>query len=160
MKQPRLPKWNQYFILYTLNFKCYPYFQRFFSVMIFISGNCSENYDVANNILKFPQPSNSSNIDCTWLITVPESNLVTIKFEKFHVEPSADCHIASISFFDGKDGTKSNQIGEKLCGNTIPNDFESRRNLIYISLESSNDSSLIDFELHYYVSSKFIYKTI
>ena len=124
--------------------------------MIFISGNCSENYEVTNNVLKFHQPSNSSNIDCTWLITVPESNLITVKFEKFHVEASTDCQNASISFFDVANGTKSKRIGEKICGNTIPNDFESRRNVLYISLQSSNDSSLIDFELHYDVSSKFI----
>ena len=123
--------------------------------MIFISGNCSENYDVANNVLKFHQPFNSSNMDCTWLITVPESKLVTVKFKKFHVEASEDCEKASISFFDGINGTKSNRIGEKICGNTIPNDFESRRNELYISLQSTNDISLIDFELHYDVSSKF-----
>ena len=129
-------------------------------MVIFISGNCTENYDAANNVLKFHQPSHSSNIDCTWLITVPDSNLVTIKFEKFHVESSTECQKASISFFDGVNGTKSKRIGEKLCGNTIPNDLESRRNELYISLQSTNGMSLIDFELHYYVSSKFICRMV
>ena len=125
-----------------------------FLVVIFISGNCSENYEVVNNVIKFHEPSTLSNLDCSWRITVPENKSVVATFKDFHIEASTECQNGFITFFDGANETENNGIGERLCGNTIPDDIATIGNELFISMKLLEITG-VNFELHYDVASKF-----
>ncbi|XP_074549445.1 cubilin [Halichoeres trimaculatus] len=59
------------------------------------------------------------NIDCVWVITVPNGELVQIDFEdEFYIEQSSSC---LYDYLELRDGSSSNDdLISRLCGNTRP----------------------------------------
>ncbi|XP_032366699.1 cubilin [Etheostoma spectabile] len=59
------------------------------------------------------------NIDCIWVITVPNGEAVQINFEDdFYIEPTVSC---SFDYLELRDGSTSNSgFIARLCGNTRP----------------------------------------
>uniref|UniRef100_A0A8C4D9G2 Cubilin n=1 Tax=Dicentrarchus labrax TaxID=13489 RepID=A0A8C4D9G2_DICLA len=59
------------------------------------------------------------NIDCIWVITVPNGEAVQIDFEdEFYIEPTASC---MYDYLEVRDGSTSNtDLISRLCGNTLP----------------------------------------
>uniref|UniRef100_A0A3Q3MXM2 Cubilin n=1 Tax=Mastacembelus armatus TaxID=205130 RepID=A0A3Q3MXM2_9TELE len=59
------------------------------------------------------------NIDCIWVITVPNGEAVQIDFEdEFYIEPTTSCVYDYLELRDGS--TTNAQLISRLCGNTRP----------------------------------------
>ncbi|XP_041824165.1 cubilin [Melanotaenia boesemani] len=58
------------------------------------------------------------NIDCIWVITVPNGEAVQIDFEDFYIEPVSSCSYDYLELRDGS--TLNSDLISRLCGNTRP----------------------------------------
>jgi len=125
------------------------------NVAIVVSGNCSQYFDVAGNHLNFriEPPYEFTKLDCVWTIKAPEDRSIIAVFENFQVEATENCNVASITLFDGAN-TTSTKIGEKICGNTLPDDETSTENnlLVHFQYNSAAQAQLntvLEFDLGY-----------
>ena len=127
---------------------------------IFVTGNCSQHFNVAGNLLNFriEPPHEFAKLDCVWNIKAPEDRSIIVTFEKFNIEATVNCDVASITIFDGAN-TTSTKIGEKICGNTLPDDETSSENNLlvhfqYKSAAQTQLNSVLEFDLRYKTAGK------
>ena len=127
---------------------------------IFVTGNCSQYFNVAGNLLNFriEPPYEFTKLDCVWKIKAPEDRSIIVTFEKFQIEATENCDVASITLFDGANITSS-KIGEKICGNTLPDDETSTENnlLVHFQYNSASQTQLnrvLEFDLRYKTAGK------
>lgn len=78
------------------------------------------DYDPPGYITSPNYPQNyPQNIDCIWVITVPNGEAVQIDFEdQFYIEPTASCGYDYLELRDGS--TSSSDLISRLCGSTQP----------------------------------------
>ena len=127
---------------------------------IVVTGNCSQYFDVAGNHLNFriEPPYEFTKLDCVWTIKAPEDRSIIATFENFQVEATENCNVASIALFDGAN-TTSTKIGEKICGNTLPDDETSTENnlLVHFQYNSAAQAQLntvLEFDFQYKTTGK------
>ena len=117
-----------------------------------ISSNCTGTYDEVTTTLKSPNISSVTltNPDCFWNIQAPVDKSIILSFVNFQVHSSANCENASLQIFDGQN-IHASRIGNKLCGNTLPNEMESRGQSLFLLYHSSVYSRADTFEISYEV---------
>ena len=127
---------------------------------IFVTGNCSEYFNVAGNLLNFriEPPYEFTKLDCVWKIKAPEDRSIIVTFEKFQIEATENCDVASITIFDGAN-TTSTKIGEKICGNTLPDDETSTENNLLVHFQYNSAAQIqlntvLEFDLRYKTAGK------
>ncbi|KAI4871253.1 hypothetical protein NFI96_019773 [Prochilodus magdalenae] len=76
-------------------------------------------------------PSNyPQNIDCVWIIKVPNGEAVQLDFEDFYIEPNTQCQF---DYLEVRDGVSSNaNLLAKLCGDSRPSTQHSTGSAMYL----------------------------
>ena len=81
---------------------------------------------------------------------MPIDKSIIITFISFQVKASDDCEDSSLQIFDGEH-TNGTEVGGKLCGTSLPEDFESHgRSVIMIftsNIANNTDKFTISYEI-------------
>ncbi|XP_061879370.1 CUB domain-containing protein 2 [Entelurus aequoreus] len=75
------------------------------------------------------------NIDCSWLIVVPEGSSVLLNFHHFELEFHAGCAYDHVKIYNGVPGDDGNLLGT-FCGDGAPPPFTSSWNVMSIIFHS------------------------
>ena len=79
---------------------------------------------------------------CDWLITVPESNVVRLSFDRFDLHWSSECSSDYVEVHDGS--SRYSRSEGRFCGSSLPADIFSTGRHMYVRFRS--DSSYSYFE--------------
>ncbi|XP_071106535.1 ovochymase-1-like [Haliotis cracherodii] len=88
-------------------------------------------------------------LDCRWVIQAPPGQAVTIHFNEFEVEFSANCSYDALVIYDGENTTSS--ILGNLCGIRKPHDLTSSGSDVLLTFTSDDAVGGIGFNLTYTV---------
>lgn len=72
----------------------------------------------------------TSNMDCTWLITVEQNRAVRLKFLYFELEGSGGCNFDYVAIYNG--GNLSSPLIGKFCGESLPPMIISKTNQLVV----------------------------
>ena len=109
-----------------------------------IVGSCdSTTFDNEEGIITTPNYPNPYPIDktCDWDLKGPKGMRIELKFENFELEYCHDLsfrtfeHNDHLAIYDGKT-SKSNRIGDLLCGSKIPSNIISTSNNVHLEWKS------------------------
>ncbi|TRY89102.1 hypothetical protein DNTS_004573 [Danionella cerebrum] len=91
-------------------------------------------------------PSNyPQNIECVWIITVPNGEAVQLDFEgDFYVEPHTGCLLDYIEVRDGP--TSDAALIDRLCGNSRPSTQHSTGTNMYIRFRTDSSVTHVGFK--------------
>ncbi|KAF7648099.1 hypothetical protein LDENG_00162070 [Lucifuga dentata] len=98
-------------------------------------------------------PSNyPQNIDCTWVIRVPNGEAVQIDFEdEFYIEPTSSC---SYDYLELRDGSTSNADPiARLCGNTLPPTQRSTGTSMFLRFRTDTSVTHKGFKAKYSIAT-------
>ncbi|XP_047205867.1 cubilin [Girardinichthys multiradiatus] len=92
------------------------------------------------------------NIDCIWVITVPNGEAVQIDFEEeFYIEPTASC---SFDFLELRDGSSLNSdLISRLCGSTRPSTQHSKGSSMLLRFRTDSSVTHRGFKATYSIAS-------
>nr|XP_046226989.1 cubilin [Scatophagus argus] len=92
------------------------------------------------------------NIDCIWVITVPNGEAVQIDFEdEFYIEPSVSC---MHDYLEVRDGSTSNaDLISRLCGNTQPSTQHSTGYSILLRFRTDSSVTHKGFKAKYSIGT-------
>ncbi|XP_054878715.1 cubilin isoform X1 [Poeciliopsis prolifica] len=92
------------------------------------------------------------NIDCTWVLTVPNGEAVQIDFEEdFYIEPTASC---SFDYLELRDGSSLNSdLISRLCGNTRPSTQHSKGSAMLLRFRTDRSVTHRGFKAKYSIAS-------
>ncbi|KAF4095682.1 cubilin isoform X1 [Onychostoma macrolepis] len=98
-------------------------------------------------------PSNyPPNIDCVWIITVPNGEAVQLDFENdFYIEAHTGCMYDYIEIRDGP--TSDAALMGRLCGNTRPSTQHSSGTTMYIRFRTDGSVTHIGFKAKYSIAT-------
>ncbi|KTF87440.1 hypothetical protein cypCar_00025640 [Cyprinus carpio] len=98
-------------------------------------------------------PSNyPQNIDCVWIITVPNGEAVQLDFESdFYIEAHTGCIYDYIEVRDGP--TSDAALIGRLCGNTRPSTQHSSGTTMYIRFRTDGSITHIGFKAKYSIAT-------
>uniref|UniRef100_A0A8C1I6Q0 Cubilin (intrinsic factor-cobalamin receptor) n=1 Tax=Cyprinus carpio TaxID=7962 RepID=A0A8C1I6Q0_CYPCA len=98
-------------------------------------------------------PSNyPQNIDCVWIITVPNGEAVQLDFEDdFYIEAHTGCMYDYIEIRDGP--TSDAALMGRLCGNTRPSTQHSSGTTMYIRFRTDGSITHIGFKAKYSIAT-------
>ncbi|XP_026057290.1 cubilin-like [Carassius auratus] len=98
-------------------------------------------------------PSNyPQNIDCVWIITVPNGEAVQLDFEDdFYIEPHTGCMYDYIEIRDGP--TSDAGLIGRLCGNTRPSTQHSSGTTMYLRFRTDGSVTHIGFKAKYSIAT-------
>ncbi|KAL2085662.1 hypothetical protein ACEWY4_018982 [Coilia grayii] len=98
-------------------------------------------------------PSNyPQNIDCIWVISVPNGEAVQLDFEdEFYIEPNTDCRF---DYLEVRDGASSDaNLINKLCGNTRPSTQHSTGPVMYLRFRTDTSVTHKGFKAKYSIAT-------
>ncbi|XP_066539114.1 cubilin [Hoplias malabaricus] len=97
-------------------------------------------------------PSNyPHNIDCVWIIMVPNGESVQLDIEDFYIEPNTQCYY---DYLEVRDGVSSNaDLLAKLCGNTRPSTQHSTGSAMYLRFRTDNIVAHKGFNAKYSIAT-------
>uniref|UniRef100_A0A3B5L191 Cubilin n=1 Tax=Xiphophorus couchianus TaxID=32473 RepID=A0A3B5L191_9TELE len=115
---------------------------------ILLTDNDPPGYITSPN---YPQ-NYPQNIDCTWVITVPNGEAVQIDFEEdFYIEPTASC---SFDYLELRDGSSLNSdLISRLCGNTRPSTQHSKGSSMLLRFRTDSSVTHRGFKAKYSIAS-------
>ncbi|XP_071156308.1 cubilin-like isoform X2 [Mytilus edulis] len=87
------------------------------------------------------------NANCTWLITVEENRIVSLKFNSFELEAHQTCNFDYVDVYDGGD-LSSPMIG-RFCGEVVPDVLRTTGNQMLINFVTDWSVSLAGFTATY-----------
>ncbi|KAM7390891.1 hypothetical protein PAMA_008881 [Pampus argenteus] len=92
------------------------------------------------------------NIDCIWVITVPNGEAVQIDFEdEFYIEPTASC---VYDYLELRDGATSNaDLISQLCGNTRPSTQHSTGSSMLLRFRTDTSVTHKGFKAKYTIAT-------
>uniref|UniRef100_A0A3B5AXX3 Cubilin n=1 Tax=Stegastes partitus TaxID=144197 RepID=A0A3B5AXX3_9TELE len=113
-----------------------------------LSDNDPPGYITSPN---YPQ-NYPQNIDCVWVITVPNGEAVQLDFEDdFYIESSASC---AHDYLELRDGTTSNSdLISQLCGNTRPSTQRSTGFSMRLRFRTDNSVTHKGFKAKYSIAT-------
>nr|QBA18416.1 MASP-related molecule Type 2 [Littorina littorea] len=82
---------------------------------------------------------------CQWLITVPQGEVIDIKFTDFEMEWARDCDYDFVAIYDD-DFLKAKEM---LCGQRLPLDFTSTSHTVLVKFTSDAEVGGVGFNLTY-----------
>ncbi|KAM4534255.1 cubilin [Odontesthes bonariensis] len=92
------------------------------------------------------------NIDCIWVITVPNGEAVQIDFEDtFYIEPTASCIYDYLEIRDGS--TSNSDLISRLCGSTKPSTQHSTDSAILLRFRTDTSVTHIGFKAKYSIAT-------
>uniref|UniRef100_A0A3P8P3D4 Cubilin n=1 Tax=Astatotilapia calliptera TaxID=8154 RepID=A0A3P8P3D4_ASTCA len=92
------------------------------------------------------------NIDCIWVITVPNGEAVQIDFEdQFYIEPTSSCMYDYLELRDGS--TSNNNIISRLCGNTRPSTQHSTGSSMWLRFRTDASVTHQGFKAKYSIAT-------
>uniref|UniRef100_A0A669E0J6 Cubilin n=1 Tax=Oreochromis niloticus TaxID=8128 RepID=A0A669E0J6_ORENI len=92
------------------------------------------------------------NIDCIWVITVPNGEAVQIDFEdQFYIEPTSSCMYDYLELRDGS--TSNNNIISRLCGNTRPSTQHSTGSSMWLRFRTDASITHQGFKAKYSIAT-------
>nr|XP_014268202.2 cubilin [Maylandia zebra] len=92
------------------------------------------------------------NIDCIWVITVPNGEAVQIDFEdQFYIEPTSSCMYDYLELRDGS--TSNNNIISRLCGNTRPSTQHSTGSSMWLRFRTDASVTRQGFKAKYSIAT-------
>ncbi|CAB1340813.1 unnamed protein product [Coregonus sp. 'balchen'] len=92
------------------------------------------------------------NVDCIWVITVPNGESVQIDFEdEFDIEPTSNCFYDYIELLDG--ATSDADSMAKLCGNTRPSTQHSTGSTMYLRFRTDASITHKGFKAKYSIAT-------
>ncbi|KAG9276492.1 cubilin [Astyanax mexicanus] len=96
-------------------------------------------------------PSNyPQNIDCVWIIMVPNGESVQLDFEDFYIEPNTQC---AYDYLEIRDGVNSDtDLIAKLCGNTKPSTQHSTASAMYLRFRTDQSVTHKGFKAKYSIA--------
>ncbi|XP_068094350.1 cubilin [Hyperolius riggenbachi] len=94
---------------------------------------CGGIYNRTSGVIRSPTHSFTdyhNDMNCTYLITVPEDKIIELKFNQFDVQASWQCKDDYVAVYDGSDiyGT----LIDQLCGNALPAVIRSLSNNLFL----------------------------
>ncbi|XP_066579431.1 cubilin [Amia ocellicauda] len=97
-------------------------------------------------------PSNyPQNVDCIWVITVPNGEAVQLDFEdEFYIEPSTSCLYDYLELRDG--ATSNDNLIDKLCGNQLPSTKHSTGSVMYLRFRTDHSITHKGFKAKYSIA--------
>ncbi|XP_038578939.1 cubilin [Micropterus salmoides] len=100
-----------------------------------------------NYPLNYPQ-----NIDCVWVVTVPNGEAVQIDFQdEFYIEPSGSC---MYDYLELRDGSTSNAgFISRLCGNTRPSTQHSTGSSMLLRFRTDSSVTHKGFKAKYSIAT-------
>uniref|UniRef100_A0A3Q2TAZ9 Cubilin n=1 Tax=Fundulus heteroclitus TaxID=8078 RepID=A0A3Q2TAZ9_FUNHE len=110
-------------------------------------------YDPPGYITSPNYPQNyPQNMDCIWLITVPNGEAVQIDFEEeFYIEPTSSC---SFDFLELRDGSSFNSdLISRLCGSTRPSTQHSKGSSMLLRFRTDSSVTHKGFKAKYSIAS-------
>uniref|UniRef100_A0A673AMU3 Cubilin n=1 Tax=Sphaeramia orbicularis TaxID=375764 RepID=A0A673AMU3_9TELE len=111
------------------------------------------NNDVPGYITSPNYPQNyPQNIDCTWVISVPNGEAVQIDFEdEFYIEPTSSC---LYDYLELRDGSTSNAaLISRLCGNTRPSTQRSTASSMLLRFRTDTSVTHKGFKAKYSIAT-------
>lgn len=109
--------------------------------------------DVPGYITSPNYPSNyPQNIDCVWVISVPNGEAVQLDFEDgFYIEPHTGC---MFDYLELRDGASSNaDIIARLCGSTRPSTQHSMGSVMYVRFRTDTSVTHKGFKAKYSIGT-------
>ncbi|XP_063777593.1 cubilin [Pseudophryne corroboree] len=105
------------------------------------------------NIISPNYPANyPQNMDCVWVIIVPDGKAVQLDFQdQFYIEPSDSCSTSYLELRDGVDSSK--RLIAKLCGNTLPVTYKSLGTAMFLRFRTDSSSPRIGFNAQYSIAA-------
>ncbi|XP_041670250.1 cubilin [Cheilinus undulatus] len=92
------------------------------------------------------------NIDCTWVISVPNGEAVQIDFEgEFYIEPTSSCLYDYLELRDGS--TSSADLISRLCGNTLPSTQRSTGSSMLLRFRTDTSVTHKGFKAKYSIAT-------
>ncbi|XP_051943733.1 CUB domain-containing protein 2 isoform X1 [Hippocampus zosterae] len=88
------------------------------------------------------------NIQCSWLIVVPEGSSVLLTFHHFELEYHASCAYDHVKIYNGVAGDEGNLLGT-FCGDAAPPAFASSWNVMSVIFRSDRHVAHRGFSLSY-----------
>ncbi|XP_041486764.1 cubilin isoform X1 [Microtus oregoni] len=114
---------------------------------IYIHDANSDGYVTSPNYpANYPQ-----NVECIWILEAPSGKSIQLQFEdQFHIEETPSC---SSSYLELRDGVDSNApLLSKLCGSSLPSNWVSSRELMYLKFHTESGSSYMGFKAKYSIA--------
>ncbi|KAM6900418.1 cubilin [Xenentodon cancila] len=100
-----------------------------------------------NHPQNYPQ-----NIDCIWVIMVPNGEEVQIDFEgDFYIEPTASCLYDYLEIRDGS--TLNSNLVSRLCGNTLPSTQHSTGSAMLLRFRTDGSITHKGFKVKYSIAA-------
>ncbi|XP_058456836.1 cubilin homolog [Malaya genurostris] len=95
------------------------------------------------------------NLNCEYLVQIPQGSTIEVKFNRFHLESSDSCKFDYLSIFDGR-SPDDPSLG-KFCGERIPAPFTTTSNNLLIKFHTDWSTSHGGFSLTYKVRCGGVY---
>ncbi|XP_038138788.1 cubilin-like, partial [Cyprinodon tularosa] len=87
------------------------------------------------------------NVDCIWVITVPNGEAVQVDFEDFYIEPTSSC---SYDYLELRDGSSLNSDPiSRLCGSTRPSTQHSKGSSMLLRFRTDTSVTHKGFKARY-----------
>lgn len=96
----------------------------------------------------------SNNLDCIWVIGVPDNKLIALGFEEFDLEGGDSCRLDYVEVRDG-DSQNSPLIG-RYCGTTAPMVVRGSSNKFWVRFHSNGFITGKGFEATWITEAQFI----
>uniref|UniRef100_A0A8C5HD89 Cubilin n=1 Tax=Gouania willdenowi TaxID=441366 RepID=A0A8C5HD89_GOUWI len=111
------------------------------------------DYDPPGYIMSPNYPQNyPQNIDCIWLIVVPNGEAVQINFEdEFYIEPTTSCLYDYLELRDGS--TTNADLISRLCGNTKPSTQRSTGSSLLLRFRTDSSVTHKGFKAQYSIAT-------
>ena len=90
-------------------------------------------------------------INCSWIIKVPDDRAVILAIIDLSLYPSMNCEQSSLTAFDGP-SEYSSMLGDRMCGPTVIENIESTGNEIYLLYTSTLMNGTDHFKIAYNIS--------
>lgn len=92
------------------------------------------------------------NIDCVWVISVPNGEAVQLDFEEeFYIEPTSSCQFDYLEVRDGS--SVSAELLSRLCGNTLPSTQRSTGSFMTLRFRTDTSVTHKGFKARYSIST-------
>ncbi|KAK3742474.1 hypothetical protein QZH41_016456, partial [Actinostola sp. cb2023] len=88
-----------------------------------------------------------ADIDCYWLISVDQGNIIEIEFEDFSVEKSEYCLKDYVEIHEGPTIVNNSSLSHRLCGSSLTQKvFQSRGHVVLVRMRTDDTGSNRGFE--------------